>query len=62
MNKDIVVGLICITLMCLGIGITALMHGGDKSFEVALASLNGASLIGGWLGRTAYDKIKEEGK
>lgn len=55
------VGLLCITVICLGIGLMALYTGGEKCFEVALASLNGASLIGGWLGRTVYDKLKNGG-
>lgn len=54
MGKSINIGLICIFLISVLIGMTALIKGGDKAFEVALASLNGASLIGGWLGHVAY--------
>lgn len=59
MNKSINIGLICILIISVSIGITALIVGGDKSFEVALASLNGASLIGGWLGHAALTKEGE---
>jgi hypothetical protein len=45
-------GLICIFLISVTIGVTGLFKGGDKGLEIALASLNGMSLIGGWLGHS----------
>lgn len=54
------IGLLCITGICITIAVCAIFQGGDKAFEVCLAALNGASLIGGWLGKTAYDKLKGE--
>lgn len=53
------IGLLCITAICITIAVCAIFYGGDRAFEIALAALNGPSLIGGWLGKTAYDKIKE---
>jgi hypothetical protein len=44
-------GLLFITIICVVLGIGGLIWGpADKKVEIALGALNGASLIGGWLG------------
>ena len=44
-------GLLFITIICVVLGIGGLIWGpADKKIEIALGALNGASLIGGWLG------------
>jgi len=53
--------LICIAVVSLGIGVTALAMHVDKAAEIALGALNGASLIGGWLGHEMIDKTKDGG-
>ena len=46
------IGLLCITAICISIGMVGIFKGGEKGLEIALAALNGASLIGGWLGHS----------
>jgi hypothetical protein len=47
-------GLICITLICISIGVTGMIFAPpDKKVEIAMGAFGGASLIGGWLGHAA---------
>ena len=44
------IGLLCIAAISILVGVCGLIWGGDKKVEIALAAMNGASMIGGWLG------------
>lgn len=46
-------GILCITVICIIIGVAGLIWAPeDKKVEIALASLAGVSVIGGWLGHS----------
>ena len=52
-------GLVCIFGISVIIGLAGLAFtSGDKAIEIALAAMNGASLIGGWLGHAMLTKEK----
>jgi hypothetical protein len=50
---SIKIGLLCITVIAVSIGLGAIIKGGDKMMEVAMAALAPASAIGGWLAHSA---------
>lgn len=51
------VGLLCITVIALGIGLGAIILHVDKAYEIALAALAPATGIAGWLAHSAVSGV-----